>query len=78
MWFLLRAVAVIAVIAFLSPHRGGAEREAARLAAEAPARVAAQLPEGAREAALAEAGRAVAQALPTTGSLRGALAPAPR
>jgi hypothetical protein len=68
MWFLLRAVAIVAVIAFLSPYRGGAERETARLAAEAPERILAQVPPDARERAVAAAAEA---------ALRGALAPVP-
>lgn len=83
MWFVLRAVAVIAVIAFLSPQRDGAERETARAAREAEARLpaklpaatdlAAGLPEAVRERIVAEAGRAVAQGAEAT--LRGALVP---
>jgi hypothetical protein len=78
MWFLLRAVVVIAVIAYLSPQRGAAEREAARFGAEAPVKALAQVQERvqerAREAVLAEAGRTLAGA--AEGGLRGALAPA--
>ena len=78
MWFVLRAVVVIALIAFFSPERGGAEREAVRLAEAgahraAPAQRAAGLPEPIRERAVAEAGRALAHG--AEAALRGALAP---
>jgi hypothetical protein len=70
---------VIAVIAFLSPYRGGAEREASRLAEEAqarlpaPAQAAAHLPEAVRERVAVEAGRALAQG--AEAALRGPLPP---
>lgn len=84
MWFVLRAVVVIAAIAFFSPYRGEAEqeasREAGRLAAEAqarlpsPAQVAAGLPDPVRERLAAEAGRALTQG--AEAALRGGFVPA--
>lgn len=83
MSFLLRALLVIAAIAYFSPHRGDSEKEAARVVAAAeasakaltPADALKVLPHAHRDRLASEAGAALAEA--ATGSLRGAIEGAP-